>query len=102
MNAGCSNTEEKILEAEKLLEGFLTEIANAKVITASLEGERVVVLPACALAHLEEYNFETHQYSITRRSPWPMSFHESRSWVSHWNKVDRTAAVVALRGGDLS
>jgi hypothetical protein len=76
----------------QLLEG--SEMPEPKIITASLEGMRVLVDEK--QCELQEYNFATNQWISKDASPWPLPRGRADQWLAGWNGVDRFAAISAL------
>ena len=71
-------------------------MTGRKVITASLEGMRVLVDEK--RCELEEYNFSLDQWIPKDAAPWPLPRAVAENWLAGWNGVDRFAAVSALVG----
>jgi hypothetical protein len=70
------------------------EMSRQKIITASLEGMRVLVNEK--QCELQEYDFSSNQWSSKDASPWPLTRDRADEWLAGWNDVDRFAAVSAL------
>jgi hypothetical protein len=70
------------------------KMLGQKIITASLEGMRV--LTDEKLCELQEYNFASNQWFSKNTAPWPLTSSLAGAWLAGWNDVDRFAAVSAL------
>jgi hypothetical protein len=71
-------------------------MSNQKIITASLEGMRVIV--GGKRCELQEYNFTDNRWVPKDEASWPMPRPVADQWLTGWNDVDRFAAVNALVG----
>jgi hypothetical protein len=69
-------------------------MSEQKIITASLEGMRVIV--GEKQCELQEYNFVSNQWFSKDRAPLPLTRSVADTWLAGWNDVDRFAAVGAL------
>jgi hypothetical protein len=69
-------------------------MSGQKIITASLEGMRVLVDEK--QCELQEYNFTSNQWFSKDTAPWPLPRGRADEWLAGWNDVDRFAAVSAL------
>jgi hypothetical protein len=69
-------------------------MAEPKIITASLEGMRVLVDEK--RCELQEYDFSANRWLPKYESPWPLARARADEWLAGWNNVDRLAAVNAL------
>jgi hypothetical protein len=69
-------------------------MSERKIITASLEGMRVLVDEK--RCELQEYDFAANQWLLKDASSWPLTRERADSWLAGWNDVDRFAAVSAL------
>jgi hypothetical protein len=79
---------------ELIQEAAKPTMTEPKIITASLEGMRIVIDKArCTL---EEYDFSVNQWSFREHSPWPLDRLEAERWLAAWNRVDRFAALNAI------
>ena len=67
------------------------------IVTASLEGMRVVVTDTCCA--LEEYDFSVNRWLPKDEAPWPLPRALADQWISGWNNVDGSSALDALIGG---
>jgi hypothetical protein len=65
-----------------------------RIITASLEGRRVVVDEK--QCELQVYDFVSDQWLPKDDSPWPLAIGRAKEWLTGWNHVDRFAAFNAL------
>ena len=65
-----------------------------KIITASLEGMRVLVDEK--RCELQEYDFVTNTWLPKEVSPWPLPRERADEWLAGWNDLDRFTAVSAL------
>ena len=68
------------------------------VITAWLEGGRVIIEPSENWCQLEHYNFETELWFEKDKTSWPAKPWKVTWWVSSWSETDRQAAMKALQG----
>jgi hypothetical protein len=71
-----------------------TEMSGPKIVTASLEGMRVLVDEK--RCELQEFDFEANRWLSKDDSPWPLLRARACEWLVGWNDVDRFAAVNAL------
>ena len=69
-----------------------------KIVTASLEGMRVVVDANCC--RLEEYDFSVNQFQVVEEADWPLAITDASRWLTGWNRVDRMLAANALTSPD--
>jgi hypothetical protein len=69
-------------------------MSGPKIITASLEGARVLVDEK--QCELQEYNFTSDRWCSKDVSPWPLPRELANEWLAGWNDVDRFAAVSVL------
>ena len=69
-------------------------MSEQRIITASLEGMRVLVDEE--QCELQEYNFGVNRWFSKDTSPWPLPRERADEWLRGWNNVDRFAAVSAL------
>jgi hypothetical protein len=69
-------------------------MSGTKIITASLEGARVLVDEK--QCELQEYNFTSDRWCSKYVSPWPLPRELADEWLAGWNGVDRFAAVSLL------
>ena len=69
-------------------------MTGRKIITASLEGVRVLVDEK--QCELQEYNFVLDQWCPKETLPWPVPRPVAEEWLSGWNRVDRFEALNAL------
>jgi len=76
------------------LNGRESKMSEPKIITASLEGMRV--LADEKQCELQEYNFSVNQWFSKDVAPWPLTQRHAEEWLSGWNNVDRFAAMSAL------
>jgi len=65
-----------------------------KIITASLEGMRVLVDEK--QCELQEYDFVANRWHPKDVSPWPLPRERANEWLAGWNHLDRFTAVSAL------
>lgn len=65
-----------------------------KIITASLEGARIIVDDK--FCQLQEYNFVQNDWNATNEAMWPLPRARAEEWLSGWNHVDRFAAMNVL------
>jgi hypothetical protein len=65
-----------------------------RIITASLEGMRVLVDEK--QCELQEYDFAANRWLPKDNSPWPLAPSLADDWLAGWNAVDRFAAKCAL------
>jgi hypothetical protein len=70
------------------------EMSRQKIITASLEGMRVLVDEK--QCELQEYNFASDRWISKDIAPWPLPRDRADEWLVGWNDVDRFAAVNTL------
>lgn len=69
-------------------------MSRPTMITASLEGMRVVVDgKRCGL---HEYDFQGNRWLPRDEAAWPLTRALANEWLSGWNHVDRFAAVSVL------
>jgi hypothetical protein len=69
-------------------------MSGRKIITASLEGMRVLAdEKGC---ELQEYDFVANRWLSKDQSLWPVPRSLADSWLEGWNHVDRFAAVNIL------
>jgi hypothetical protein len=61
-------------------------MTERKVITASLQGMRVLVDEK--RCELEEYNFSLDQWIPKDAAPWPLPRAVADNWLAGWNQVD--------------
>ncbi len=71
-------------------------MSEQKIITASLEGMRVLVDEK--QCELQEYNFVSNRWFPKDTAPWPLTRSLADTWLAGWNDVDRFAAVSTLTG----
>jgi hypothetical protein len=69
-------------------------MSEQKIITASLEGMRVLIDEK--QCELQEYNFASNRWFSKDAAPWPLARSVADTWLAGWNDVDRFAAVSAL------
>ena len=69
-------------------------MSGQKIITASLEGMRVLVDEN--RCELQEYDFGANRWLSKDDAPWPLPRGRADEWLAGWNDVDRFAAVNAL------
>ena len=69
-------------------------MSEARIITASLEGMRVVV--DGKRCELHEYDFQDNRWLPREEAPWPLPRSLADRWLTGWNGVDRFAAVSVL------
>ena len=69
-------------------------MSEQRIITASLEGMRVLV--DGKQCELQEYDFVGDRWLHKDASPWPLGRERAKEWLAGWNKVDRLAALSAL------
>ncbi len=69
-------------------------MAEPKIVTASLEGMRVLI--GEKQCELQEYDFAVNRWLPKDVSPWPLPRARADEWLAGWNDVDRFAAVSAL------
>jgi len=69
-------------------------MSGHKIITASLEGQRVLVDEK--QCELQEYDFVANRWFSKDASPWPLMRSLADDWLAGWNDVDRFAAMSAL------
>jgi len=69
-------------------------MAEQKIITASLEGMRILVDEK--RCELQEFNFVANRWFSKDASPWPLPQDRANDWLAGWNDMDRFAAVSAL------
>jgi hypothetical protein len=73
-------------------------MSEQKIITASLEGMRVLVdRKRC---ELHEYDFQANRWRSKKDAPWPRPRPLADQCLTGWNNVDRFAAVNALTKPD--
>ncbi len=65
-----------------------------KIITASLEGARIIVDDK--FCQLQEYNFVQNEWYAADEAMWPLPRARAEEWLSRWNHVDRFAAMNVL------
>jgi len=73
-----------------------SEMSGQRIITASLEGMRVLVDEK--QCELQEYNFASNQWISKDTASWPLTRSLADIWLTGWNDVDRFAAVSTLTG----
>ena len=69
-------------------------MSEPKIITASLEGMRV--LADEKQCELQEYNFSVNQWFPKDVASWPLTRGRADQRLTGWNDVDRFAAMSAL------
>lgn len=58
-------------------------MSRQKIITASLEGMRVLVDEK--QCELQEYNFAANEWLSKDASPWPLPRGQADQWLTGWN-----------------
>lgn len=71
-------------------------MTEPKIITASLEGARV--LTDGQKCELQEYNFKSDKWQSKEKSAWPLSRPIAERWLHGWNAIDKLAATSVLTG----
>ena len=71
-----------------------------KIVTASLEGMRVVVEANCW--RLEEYDFSVNQFRVVEEANWPLALTDASRWLTGWNRCCRMLGANALTPPDNS
>jgi hypothetical protein len=66
------------------------------IVTASLEGMRVVV--GGKRCELHEYDFRDNRWLPKYEALWPLPGPVADQWLIGWNGLDRSAALSALTG----
>jgi hypothetical protein len=79
---------------ELLQESPEAKTTELKVITASLEGMRVLVDEK--QCELQEYNFRSDKWQSKEILSWPLPRDVADQWLTYWNAVDRFAALRLL------
>lgn len=69
-------------------------MAELQVVTASLEGARV--LADGQRCWLQEYDFEGNRWQPKDEAAWPLTRERTEEWLAGWNEVDRYAATNLL------
>ena len=67
-------------------------------ITASLEGESVVIDSSRETAWLDIYDFGLNKFVPYCYYDWPLSWQEADEMTSGWNVYDKRAAMALLMG----
>ena len=65
-----------------------------KMITASLEGARVLIDKG--RCELQEYDFAANRWHHRESAEWPLARDRADEWLTGWNSVDRFAAMIVL------
>jgi len=74
--------------------GNETQMPEQRIVTASLEGMRVVVNDS--QCELHEYDFVVNRWSVKDEARRPLARRQAEEWLSGWNAVDRFAAMNVL------
>jgi hypothetical protein len=69
-------------------------MTTQKIITASLEGSRIVVDEK--FCELQEYNFVQNRWYAKDEALLPLPHARVEEWLSGWNKSDRFTAMNVL------
>lgn len=69
-------------------------MSEQRIITASLEGMRVVV--DGRRCELHEYHFLDNRWLPKDQAPWPLTRDRAQEWLAGWNDLDRFTAIGLL------